>query len=115
MADDEKYFSQRLDLFSQWFQDLFNQSIPPNPLYSHYFPITGKSFGNVNATVLKETRRIALEEGIITDPVYTTKLFMTARDVISQQSLKGKVLIIHSGGGTGLMGFGERIGNQQTQ
>ena len=64
----------------------------------------------MNTTVLTETKRIATEEGILTDPVYTTKLFMTAREVISSEKLKGKALIVHSGGGTGLMGFGERLG-----
>lgn len=71
----------------------------------HYFPATAKSFGAVNATIWQEIKILAQKEGILTDPIYTAKLFYTAKYIIQNQSLTGNILIIHSGGGTGLMGF----------
>ena len=109
MADDTDYFHQRLELFGQWYENLFHRKTPEINQFTTHFPGTARSFGSVNASVLKETRRLAMEEGLITDPVYTTKLFMTAREVIHRDHLQGRILIIHSGGGTGLMGFGERF------
>lgn len=43
-------------------------------------------------------------KGIITDPVYTAKLFHEASIITKHYSLRGNVLIVHSGGGTGLFG-----------
>jgi 1-aminocyclopropane-1-carboxylate deaminase len=109
MADDEVYFQHRLQLVREWFESFFSMSVPAKNGPRVYYPVTARSFGSVNTAVLKETQRLAMEEGLITDPVYTTKLFMTAREVIHRDRLKGRILIVHSGGGTGLMGFGEML------
>ena len=75
------------------------------PDYRKYSPATARSFGSANKTVFKEIQRIARESGIITDPVYSAKLFLTARQAIRDQALKGNILLIHSGGGLTLTGF----------
>ncbi|MEK7699946.1 MAG: 1-aminocyclopropane-1-carboxylate deaminase, partial [Planctomycetota bacterium] len=75
------------------------------PDYRKYYPATARSFGSANKTTFKEIQRIAREDGILTDPVYSAKLFLTARQAIRDQSLKGNILLIHSGGGLALTGF----------
>jgi len=70
-----------------------------------YYPATAKSFGSTNKTIFNEIRRIAREDGILTDPVYSSKLFLTARQTIFDQALDGNILLIHSGGGLALSGF----------
>lgn len=84
--------------------DFFHTNLKPKGV-NHHLPVTAKSFGSVNAGVLDTVRRLALNEGLFTDPIYTAKLFMTAEEIIRKTGLSGNVLIIHTGGGTGLMGF----------
>ncbi|EHL32341.1 1-aminocyclopropane-1-carboxylate deaminase/D-cysteine desulfhydrase [Legionella drancourtii] len=88
LADDEKTFNQKLDL---WL-DL----APRN--YDCFYPTTAKAFGSVNQTIKAEIGRLAREEGILADPIYAAKLFYEARRYIEEKQLTGKVLIIHSGG-----------------
>lgn len=94
---------------SAWAGDLFPAPFPPPERLQVHEPLTARAFGSVNATILAGTRRLARDCGILTDPIYTTKLFLTAEAVIRDQGLRGRVLIIHSGGGTGLLGFGDRL------
>jgi 1-aminocyclopropane-1-carboxylate deaminase/D-cysteine desulfhydrase len=95
LADDEPDFRHKL---MQWL------GASPNN-YRCFFPQTAKAFGSVNQSVKNEIKRMAKEEGILVDPIYSAKLFQEARRHIGSASLKGKVLIIHSGGALTLAGF----------
>lgn len=75
------------------------------PDYGISYPPTARSFGSTNKTIFREIQRIAREDGILTDPVYSAKLFLTARQTIHDQGLHGNILLIHSGGGLALTGF----------
>lgn len=109
-AGDEAFFHTQYARFQQWAQDLWENSFLPATHFTLHRPATARSFGSVNATILAETKRLAQTHGLITDPVYTTKLFFTARKVMEADRMTGRVLVVHSGGGAGLMGFGERLG-----
>ena len=50
------------------------------------------------------------KEGLLLDPLYNSKLFMTAVDILPK--LEGNVLIIHSGGQLPLMGFKKGLSKQ---
>ena len=92
LADDEICFSQRC---FEW--------TGHRPAYGQCFrPSTARSFGAVNQTIRAEIRRMALEEGILCDPVYSAKLFHEARKRVTSEGLKGNVLIVHSGGALSL-------------
>lgn len=95
LADSEPLFSTKL---KQWL------GIEPNN-YSCFYPKTARSFGSVNQTIKNEITRLAREEGILADPIYSAKLFHEARNYIVQHSLQGNVLIIHSGGALSLPAF----------
>ncbi|MBA3536165.1 MAG: pyridoxal-phosphate dependent enzyme, partial [Tatlockia sp.] len=95
LADDEKTFKAKL---KKWVGET---AIPLDCFY----PETAKSFGSLNQTIKKEIRRLAREEGILADPVYSAKLFHSARKRIEAKQLKGSVLIIHSGGTLTMAGF----------
>ena len=112
VAGSEAYFASQLQRFDHWSTGWREMTASLPPLPHLHFPATARSFGSVNATVRNEVLRMAREEGILVDPIYTAKLFLTARQVIQAQQLKGNILIIHSGGGTGLMGFGEELGKK---
>lgn len=72
--------------------------------YKTYPSATAKSFGAVNRSVFDEVKRMALENGVIADPIYSAKLFLTARTLLPQLS-GGNVLLVHSGGALSLTGF----------
>ena len=95
LADDEVTFREKLH---GWLDE-----IPENVQCFH--PQTAQSFGSVNQTIKNEIRRLAREEGILADPVYSAKLFYASRIRIESLKLKGNVLIIHSGGVLTMAGF----------
>lgn len=95
LADTEEQFMTKL---KQWIGRI------PDTIHCFY-PSTGKSFGAVNKTIRNEVRRMAIEEGILADPIYSAKLFYSSRNYIAQEHLKGNVLIIHSGGTLTMAGF----------
>lgn len=88
LADDEQTFNNKL---IKWIGRL-----PGN--YQCFYPSTARSFGAINKTIKDEIKRLAREEGILADPIYSAKLFHEARTLIEIDKLKGNVLIIHSGG-----------------
>lgn len=88
LADDEETFNNKLN---KWIG-----MTPDN--YQCLYPSTARSFGSVNQVIKGEIRRLAREEGILADPIYSAKLFHEARRCIETEELKGNLLIIHSGG-----------------
>lgn len=64
----------------------------PGP-YAVHRPPVGASFGSQPAAVRREITRLAQEEGFLADPVYSAKLFLTARPLA-----RPGALLIHSGG-----------------
>jgi 1-aminocyclopropane-1-carboxylate deaminase len=106
-AGDEAFFFQQYARFQQWSEVWLGEAFPaPEHLHLHP-PATARAFGSVNATIRREVKHLASTHGLLCDPVYTAKLFYTARQVIEAKALTGRALIVHSGGGTGLMGFSD--------
>ncbi|ARG97047.1 pyridoxal-phosphate dependent enzyme [Legionella micdadei] len=95
LADDEKTFQHKL---IGWIGQ-----IPAHVCC--FYPSTAKSFGSINQTIRKEMGRLAREEGLLADPIYSAKLFHSARKRIESEQLKGNILIIHSGGTLTMAGF----------
>jgi 1-aminocyclopropane-1-carboxylate deaminase len=93
--------------FEEWLQEKIE--FPCN--YELHVPASGKSFGALNATLIKEIVQMARKEGIFLDPLYNAKLFLTGKKAIQNQALKGNILIIHSGGALSLSGFQDQIAN----
>lgn len=95
LADDESTFKNKL---KHWIGMQANN-------YHCFYPTTAKSFGSVNQQIKNEVKRMAREEGILADPVYSAKLFHESRKFIAAEHLKGNALIIHSGGTLTMAGF----------
>ncbi len=110
MADRPNDFQQ---VYDQVVQDAAHSLSLSPPRHqgrlSLYSPYTATSFGSINRDVLEACLHFARQEGVFTDPVYATKLFMNAHRIIKIDQLTGSVLVIHSGGGTGLMGFSMQL------
>ncbi len=109
IAGDEAYFLNIYKQVASWLSNILKLPIPPISNFRLHFPLTGRSFGNVNKRILQSVKYFARTEGLLTDPIYTAKLFLTAQEQITSGKTSGVQLIIHSGGGTGLMGFAEKM------
>lgn len=107
-AGDDTFFRQQYQKLQDWSAETLPSPFPDyeNEHATFSPPLTAKSFGAVNRTVKDYLQDLARRYGLITDPIYTAKLFQTAESIIKTRQLQGRILIIHSGGGTGLMGFG---------
>lgn len=109
MAGDEQYFKESFRQINEWLGAILRINGPKLAQCHLHFPVTGKSFGSTNAQVRHAIVDFARSEGLLTDPIYTAKLFLTAKSEISSGKYPGSHLIIHSGGGTGLMGFADKM------
>jgi 1-aminocyclopropane-1-carboxylate deaminase/D-cysteine desulfhydrase-like pyridoxal-dependent ACC family enzyme len=70
-----------------------------------YRPLSPRSYGSTSAELFSFIKIMAQNHGLLLDPIYSAKLFMRAFDLILGQNCRGKILIIHTGGISGLMGF----------
>ncbi len=105
LADTFENFKSGLSRVIQYTEAFLGVSLTSLPAYRMYYPATARSFGSTNSTIFKEIKRIARKDGILTDPVYSAKLFLTAKQAILDHALEGNILLIHSGGGLALTGF----------
>jgi len=65
--------------------------------YNVIYPTTAASYGSVNAEVIKSYIKYT-RMGIITEPIYSTKLIMACEYMLNHYNvINGNTLIIHSG------------------
>lgn len=69
-------------------------------------PPTARSFGSTNHTVFKEIQRMAQDEGILVDPVYSAKLTLTFEQVHQPQI---PALVYIGGGARELLCFQDQL------
>jgi len=105
LGGDEKEFQETLDRAKAEFEDFIGEKLPFLVNYTLYSPTNAKSFGSLNTQVFTTIKEIAQQEGFLTDPIYTAKLFYEGREILKKSLLKGNVLFIHSGGALSLSGF----------
>jgi len=108
-AGDQAFFEKQYRKVSYWLGHFLECDPISAPKWQFAVPPTARSFGSVNATILGYVKQFARQYGILTDPIYTAKLFLTAEQIVGKDVATDTCLIIHSGGGTGLMGFAEKF------
>ncbi len=104
LAGSFETFECGLEQIIQYTEDFLQILIPLRPDYELYYPVIAKSFGGTNRSIFREIKTIANNDGILTDPVYSAKLFITAKQTIRDHSIDGNILLIHSGGALSLSG-----------
>jgi len=118
LADNKSEFLRKLKNFYQHLFSEYQAKIGWDELIQgihFYHPNTAPSFGATNKQVFDAIIQIAQQDGILTDPIYSAKLLMMAKQTILSSDIVGNILIIHSGGGLGLMGFQEQLASQLQQ
>lgn len=112
LGDDEQQFLTKLKRFQLSFELFVEDRLSWEDIIGSFRlhkPTLARSFGSVNATMIKHIKFLSREEGFFTDPIYSAKLFWEAKNIINNQALAGNILIIHSGGALSLMGFQKEL------
>ena len=110
-AGNEEQFEATHHLTGKWLEEGFGRfnsgSESPNFLNRD----SGKFTGKLSKEKLKFIQTFAREQGILLDPFYNAGLFQSAIEKITQKREAEKVLIIHSGGVSSLLGYPEFLQN----
>ncbi len=101
-------FLSNLAFFKNEIEKRHNISLSLPPFTLHRSMI-GASFGSVSEKIFDEITFYAKKEGFLLDPIYSAKLFATAKSILSDHCIESSSLIIHSGGALTLMGFQEQL------
>ncbi|MEC7838735.1 MAG: 1-aminocyclopropane-1-carboxylate deaminase [Chlamydiota bacterium] len=107
LAVNQQEFEQKLEALSQEFSKFMGEEVLPPTNYEVHIPKVAASFGSVSKKTLKFIANFAREEGVLLDPVYSGKLIYESQKIISENCIRGNVLLIHSGGTMSLLGFNE--------
>lgn len=112
LADEEEQFLAKLRGFQSVFERFVGDQVDWAAIlvrFKLHRPMIARSFGSVNTEIISYIKFLAREEGFFTDPIYSAKLFLEAKNIIRSQTLTGNILMIHSGGALTLMGFQEKL------
>jgi 1-aminocyclopropane-1-carboxylate deaminase/D-cysteine desulfhydrase len=107
MAGTKQDFLEKLSIYHQYVKKQLQEEIVFPENFRLLFPCTAKSFGSVNGKVLQCIVNTAQKEGILLDPLYSSKLLLTIRETPIQEP----TLWVHSGGVLSLTGFQELFKN----
>lgn len=79
------------------------------PMQLH-FPATAKAYGSISAALLRTMVDMARIHGVLCDPIYNAKLFITCAEwLAAHPNAQGNVLLIHSGGSHILPGYADKL------
>lgn len=114
LADTQEQFIAKLWLHYQLFKTRFSLEFSLNAILNQlhfYQPNQAKSFGATSPNLFRFIREIAQKEGFLTDPIYSAKLFLFAKEKIKeyQSEQEQHHLIVHSGGALSLTGFMDKL------
>ena len=109
VAGDEPEFLSYFNNIKNDFEVLLKTELRNDIAINLYKPSTARSFGSTNSKIFQTIVKIAQNNGIITDPIYSSKLFLESQRIILEKKLTGNILFIHSGGGLSLFGFEEKL------
>lgn len=110
IAGDEQTFMQKLSTAQKWAESESTRFEGLNALELRFsYPPTAKSYGSINQTILDKTISIAREHGLLMDPIYSTKHFMSMENDLLASEIHSPALFIYNGGSLGLLGFQKQL------
>lgn len=105
LAEEEEAFLKRLNSCYEMFTSFIQTTSTLPCHFTLHSPLYAKGFGQIHSSLFQTILSLARQEGFLTDPIYSAKLFIESKRIIAQQELQGNILIQHSGGSLTLMGF----------
>lgn len=90
------------------YQNIFAEKMSSNASFLHDYHLGG--YAKNSAKLIEFMRVFYSQTGIMTDPIYSGKLFYALVDQLSKQSNQPakKIIALHSGGLAGIKGFEQR-------
>jgi len=110
-AASENEIEEMIVKVSKWLFQLSGAKWPKPQNYSVHIPRSNKKFGLPDQEILAFIRSFASEKGVLTDPVYSGPFIFEALKLIHSGEIEtGKAtLLVHSGGGTSLLGYSDKF------
>lgn len=102
-------FNQILKKVKQTLETITGMPIQHMPRYTLHAPTCAKAFGSTNATIFNTIKSTAYSEGVLLDPIYSSKLYLLLQKLLAAKELSGPTLFIHSGGLFSLAGFQSQL------
>ncbi|MDQ8185126.1 pyridoxal-phosphate dependent enzyme [Pelagicoccus sp. SDUM812002] len=112
IADCEERFNAQLSRFRSQLSEKIKRVIEPQVELRFLSPILCPKFGSINASVIQECRRVAKTLGLVMDPTYSAKHYMTAKADLLSNPNSNRSLFIFNGSALGLMGFQDRLSSR---
>lgn len=109
LAGDQQTFLTSLKSCQEMFHLFIQSSIPFPQNFMLHDPQITQSFGKTSSFLFKKISQIAQQEGFLTDPIYTVKLFIESEHLLEQVAMRGHACILHAGGALTLMGFQHQL------
>ena len=110
IAGTEEEFNAKLEFYRNKIAELLQIPKAGSTLQIKFStPPSATSFGSINDTVIQKTISIAKEEGILMEPIYSVKHFMSMENILLDGQIEGDTLFIYNGSALGLAGFAEKL------
>ena len=109
IAGDERDFLRTLRTFEARLRDALPSERFTLPQIVFHHPPYARAFGSVTKRLFEDTRRIAQEEGILMDPTYSVKHYLSMRSALASIPASESALFIFTGSALGLVGFQDRL------
>jgi len=109
IAEEEQSMRKKLNLMRDFLNQQHKLSSENSCKVTFRRPSISPKFGSVNATLFRHCRDIAVQEGLLMDPTYSVKHFITAREDLHERPCKGTALFVFNGSALGMLGFQRQL------
>lgn len=113
IAETQKSFESKLESLRLTLSTLLGYKIAARFRIRFLPSIVAPKFGSVNKTLFQRCRAISRNEGLLMDPTYSVKHFVTARDDFAKSAGTSTSLFIFNGSPIGIAGFQERLADPE--
>ena len=108
IAERESKFLEKLETMRILMRN-YNFNPPAHLGFRFLKPTISPKFGSCNQSLLNACCQIAKKEGLLMDPVYSVKHFMTMQQDLKDSTLTKPALFIFNGSALGLAGFQDSL------
>lgn len=109
IAETQERFQSKLAELRSALSSMLGYRILPKVRIRYLLSIVAPKFGAVNRTLFQSCREISRDEGLLMDPTYSVKHFVTARDDFAKNRENSNSLFIFNGSPLGIAGFQDRL------
>jgi len=117
IAGNESEFLAKLARYHSQLEACLGFSLPQNNQLHFVKPTSAAKFGRTNAKIFQAIVEIARSQGVLADPIYTAKYFLTCAEELARcfpvsllpSDHRDQILLWHSGGAHSLYGYTQQV------